>query len=261
MIIATWNINSIRLRIESVLDFVKKNNIDVLCLQETKTENKFFPLEKFIDNGLNHFNINGQKSYNGVAILSKLPFLEKKNIKFCGKSDARHVSVRFQNGILLHNFYVPAGGDVPDPATNPKFRHKLDFLNEMKNYFNKEKNKKSILVGDLNIAPSENDVWSHKQLLKVVSYTSVEREYLHKLIKEGDWVDVVRINNSPNQKLFSWWSYRSRNWKLSNRGRRLDHIFSSSDMKLKIKNINIYENLRGINKPSDHVPITAEVKL
>ena len=261
MIIATWNINSIRLRIESVLDFVKKNNIDVLCLQETKTENKFFPLKKFIDNGLNHFNINGQKSYNGVAILSKLPFLEKKNIKFCGKSDARHVSVRFKNGILLHNFYVPAGGDVPDPATNPKFRHKLDFLNEMKNYFNKEKNKKSILVGDLNIAPSENDVWSHKQLLKVVSYTSVEREYLHKLIKEGDWVDVVRINNSPNQKLFSWWSYRSRNWKVSNRGRRLDHIFSSSDIKLKVKNINIYENLRDINKPSDHVPITAEVKV
>ena len=261
MIIATWNINSIRLRIESVLDFVKKNNIDVLCLQETKTENKFFPLEKFIDNGLNHFNINGQKSYNGVAILSKLPFLEKKNIKFCGMSDARHASVKFKNGILLHNFYVPAGGDIPDPATNPKFRHKLNFLNEMKNYFNKEKNKKRILVGDLNIAPSENDVWSHKQLLKVVSYTSIEREYLHKLIKEGDWVDLVRINNSPNKKIFSWWSYRSRNWKVSNKGRRLDHIFSSSDMKLKIKNVNIYENLRGINKPSDHVPITAEVKL
>ena len=129
MIIATWNINSIRLRIESVLDFVKKNNIDVLCLQETKTENKFFPLKKFIDNGLNHFNINGQKSYNGVAILSKLPFLEKKNIKFCGKNDARHVSVRFKNGILLHNFYVPAGGDVPDPTTNPKFRHKVFRLN------------------------------------------------------------------------------------------------------------------------------------
>ena len=261
MKIATWNINSIRLRIESVISFIKKNNVDVLCLQETKTENEFFPLDKFINSGLIYSNINGQKSYNGVAIISKFPFLEKKNLKLCGSNDARHVSVKFKNNIFLHNFYVPAGGDIPDSKTNPKFKYKLDFINEMKKYFNKEKTKKRILVGDLNIAPGENDVWSHKQLLKVVSYTPVERKYLHNLVKEGDWVDLVRLNNSPNKKLFSWWSYRSKDWKVSNRGRRLDHIFSSSDIQKKIKNINICSDLRGIDKPSDHVPITAEVEL
>ena len=261
MKIATWNINSIRLRIDIVINFIKKNNIDVLCLQETKTENKLFPLDKFINNGFIYSNINGQKSYNGVAIISKIPFLEKKNLILCKRDDARHVSVKFKNNISLHNFYVPAGGDIPDPKTNPKFKYKLEFINEMRNYFHKEKTKKRILVGDLNIAPGESDVWSHKQLLNVVSYTPVERNHLHNLIREGDWVDLVRYNNLPNKKLFSWWSYRSKDWKVSNRGRRLDHIFSSSDLKHKIKKILIYKDLRDITKPSDHVPITAEVEL
>ena len=104
MKIATWNINSVRLRIDSVINFLNKKNIDVICLQETKTENKSFPLDKFKKNGLIYSNINGQKSYNGVAILSKLPFLEKKNLIFCGKNDSRHVSVKFYNNIILHNF-------------------------------------------------------------------------------------------------------------------------------------------------------------
>ncbi len=94
MKIATWNINSIRLRIDIVINFIKKNNIDVLCLQETKTENKLFPLDKFINNGFIYSNINGQKSYNGVAIISKIPFLEKKNLILCKRDDARHVSVK-----------------------------------------------------------------------------------------------------------------------------------------------------------------------
>ena len=131
----------------------------------------------------------------------------------------------------------------------------------MKKHFNKEEKKKRILVGDINIAPGEFDVWSHKQLLKVVSYTPIERKYLSNLLEEGEWVDVVRFNSLPNAKLFSWWSYRNRNWELSNKGRRLDHIFSSSDIKLKFKNIKICKELRGISKPSDHVPIIADVKI
>ena len=261
MKIATWNINSIRLRVDSVINFLNKKKIDVICLQETKTENKFFPLDKFEKNGLIYSNINGQKSYNGVAILSKLPFLEKKNLLFCGKNDARHVSVEFYNNLILHNFYVPAGGDIPDLITNPKFKYKLDFLNEMKKYFQKEKSKKRILVGDLNIAPGEYDVWSHKQLLNVVSYTAIEREKLKNFLKKGDWLDIVRLKNSPDKKLYSWWSYRSKDWKDSNRGRRLDHILSSRDIISKVKKVEICKELRDIDKPSDHVPIIADIKI
>ena len=134
------NINSIRLRIDTVINFIK-NNVDVICLQETKTEDSSFPINEFSKNGLIYFNISGQKSYNGVAILSRLPFIEK-NLKLCDSNDARHASVKFENKITLHNFYVPAGGDVPDIKTNPKFKYKLEFLREMKRYFNREKNKK-----------------------------------------------------------------------------------------------------------------------
>ena len=261
MKIATWNINSIRLRVDSVINFLYKKGIDVICLQETKTENNFFPLVKFEKNGFIYSNINGQKSYNGVAILSKLPFLEKNNLIFCGKNDSRHVSVKFYNNIILDNFYVPAGGDIPDPVINPKFKYKLDFLNEMKKYFQKEESKKRILVGDLNIAPGEYDVWSHKQLLNVVSYTAIEREKLKNFLKKGDWLDIVRLKNSPDKKLFSWWSYRSKDWKVSNRGRRLDHILLSSDIVSKVKKVEICKELRGIDKPSDHVPIIADIKI
>ena len=261
MKIATWNINSIRLRIDNVIKFIKMNKIDVLCLQETKTENKFFPIDIFKNNGLIYHSVNGQKSYNGVAIISRIPFLEKKNLRFCESNDARHVAVKFENNIILHNFYVPAGGDIPDPKTNPKFKHKLDFINEMKQYFHKEKRKKRILVGDLNIAPGESDVWSHKQLLGVVSYTPVEREYLNSFIKDGEWTDLVIFKNSKSKKLFSWWSYRSKNWKIAIKGRRLDHIFSSSDLKTKVKKIIIYSCLREMPKPSDHVPISVELEM
>ena len=103
MRISTWNINSIRLRISSVIEFIKDFNIDVICLQETKTENKYFPIKPFIDIGFFHFNYTGQKSYNGVAILSKIPFLKKDIPNFCGVNDARHVSVEFDNKIIIHN--------------------------------------------------------------------------------------------------------------------------------------------------------------
>ena len=98
-----------------------------------------------------------------------------------------------------------------------------------KNVFSKNRIEKTIILGDLNIAPYEKDVWSHKQLLKVVSYTPIERKYLKNLLDDGNWVDVVRYNNLPDTKLFSWWSYRSKNWEISNKGRRLYHIFSSND--------------------------------
>ena len=164
MRIATWNINSVRLRIHHVLRFIKEKNIDVMCLQETKTEDEYFPLSQFIDVGMKYCNFRGEKSYNGVAIVSKMPIKENSFELWCGLNDTRHISV-LENNIKIHNFYVPAGGDEPDIKLNEKFNHKINFIKEMFEYFKKLELKKTVLVGDLNIAPFENDVWSHKQLL------------------------------------------------------------------------------------------------
>ena len=136
--VTTWNINSVRLRIDSVARFIKSVRPDVLCLQETKCPDDKFPLKRFKRLGYEHIALNGQKGYHGVVVISRLPF-ESFNIQsFCGKTDCRHVSAvlgeraGLRDPITLHNFYVPAGGDVPDPALNPKFAHKLSFLDEMR---------------------------------------------------------------------------------------------------------------------------------
>jgi exodeoxyribonuclease III len=174
MRIATWNINSVRLRLPQVIRFIKDENVDLLCLQETKTQDEHFPSADFLKIGMTYQYYRGEKSYNGVAIISNTQLTSTNYIDFCKKGDARHISVKFKNDIELHNFYVPAGGDEPDININPKFEHKISFLNEMKSNFLKKNKVKKILVGDLNIAPLENDVWSHKQLMNVVSHTKIE---------------------------------------------------------------------------------------
>ena len=224
MRLSTWNINSVRLRLEQVLNFVKDKKIDLLCLQETKTPDEHFPSKDFAKIGMQYQHFRGEKSYNGVAILSNMEFTECNYINWCNKNDTRHISVSLKNDIEIHNFYIPAGGDEPDVSLNKKFEHKISFLNEMYEYFLKNKKMNKILVGDLNIAPLENDVWSHKQLLNVVSHTPIETETLLKIISSGQWIDVMRELVPNNEKLYSWWSYRNRKWELANRGRRLDHF-------------------------------------
>ncbi len=261
MRIATWNINSVRLRIHDVLRFIKEQNIDIMCLQETKTEDKFFPEDEFSKIGMSYQYFRGEKSYNGVAIVSKIKLEENGYINWCSKNDCRHISVKIKDKIELHNFYIPAGGDEPDVSKNPKFEHKIDFLNEMKSYFIENKNVNKILVGDLNIAPLENDVWSHKQLLNVVSHTPIETETLLDIIASGEWVDVMREITPHHEKLYSWWSYRNRNWEISNRGRRLDHIWVSKKLFPQVKSGVIYKETRSWEKPSDHVPIIIDIDI
>jgi exodeoxyribonuclease-3 len=243
------------------LKFVQDQKIDFLCLQETKTEDQFFPLNDFLKIGMKYLYFRGEKSYNGVAILSKIKFQEKEHINWCNKGDSRHISIKLGKEIELHNFYVPAGGDDPDTSSNPKFAHKIDFLNEMKTYFSNDKKTKKILVGDLNIAPLENDVWSHKQLLNVVSHTPIETETLLDIIDSGEWVDVMRAITPLNEKLYSWWSYRNRNWEISNRGRRLDHVWVSKKLFPQVKSGVIYNETRSWERPSDHVPIVIEIDI
>jgi len=261
MKIATWNINSVRLRLQQVLKFVKDNNIDLLCLQETKTPDENFPSEEFVKIGLKHQHYRGEKSYNGVAILSKAKLEDKNFINWCGKNDTRHISVKLNKNIELHNFYIPAGGDDPDIYKNPKFEHKISFLNEMKKYFQKNKKTNKILVGDLNVAPLEHDVWSHKQLLNVVSHTPIETDTLLDIIHTGEWQDVMREFVPHSEKLYSWWSYRNRNWELSNRGRRLDHFWVSKKIFPHVKSGVIYKDTRSWERPSDHVPIIVDIDI
>lgn len=262
--ITTWNINSVRLREPLVEAFLAKAQPDILCLQETKCPNDAFPMSRFRKLGYVHSAIHGQKGYHGVAILSRLP-LEMIDIRdFCAKGDTRHVSAvaAIPGGpkIRVHNFYVPAGGDEPDRTVNPKFGHKLDFLAEMAEIraeAEREAGISSILVGDLNIAPLETDVWSHKQLLKVVSHTPVETEALTGLLTSGAWSDLMRQHFPPEEKLFTWWSYRSSDWSNADKGRRLDHIWSSADLAPSLKGVEVLREARGWERPSDHVPVTA----
>jgi exodeoxyribonuclease-3 len=227
--LATWNINSVRLRADLVVKLLTEEAPDVLCLQECKSPVDKIPAEVFAAAGYGHMVARGQKGYNGVAILSKLPLEDAGHRDFCEKGDARHVSARLENGTTIHNFYVPAGGDEPDREKNPKFGHKLDFLTEMRDWFRDTRPEKAILVGDLNIAPREDDVWSHKQLLKVVSHTPIEVEHLGDTQEAGGWVDVTRAD-IPDGLLYSWWSYRAKDWEAADKGRRLDHIWASPDI-------------------------------
>lgn len=178
MRILTWNINSVRLRMPLLKKIARKHAPDVICLQETKTPDEFFPLKEIAGLGYEHTHIHGMKSYNGVAILSRAPFETKEIHRRVGKEDCRHIaaqiqSKKFKKPVELHCLYVPAGGDVPDPKQNDKFDHKLKFVDEMARWFreNRAADAPLIALGDFNIAPLENDVWSHKQLLDVVSHT------------------------------------------------------------------------------------------
>ena len=233
---------------------------DIICLQETKTPDEHFPFDFVRSFGYEHIHIHGMKGYNGVAILSKHPFHATDIHHRCGKEDCRHIAAKFKH-FEIHNLYIPAGGDEPDPVTNDKFAHKLDFVEEMSQWFKSRYNANDNLVtlGDFNIAPHENDVWSHKQLLNVVSHTPPETERLAEMQKSLDWVDTSRHFVPIDEKCYTWWSYRNRDWKKSNRGRRLDHIWITKPLAKKLKNHEILKEARDWEKPSDHVPLIIDI--
>jgi exodeoxyribonuclease-3 len=267
--ISTWNINSVRLRIDLVARFIKAARPDILCLQETKCPDDAFPLKRFQRLGYEHAALNGQKGYHGVAVLSRLPFDSTTIKSYCGNSDSRHIGIRIgaraglREPLAIHNYYVPAGGDEPDPAINPKFAHKLGFLDEMCEcpYMLPARGAHSIIVGDLNVAPLECDVWSHKALLNVVSHTPIECEKLTAAQRAGHWIDAARAFVRVPEKLFTWWSYRSPDWAAADRGRRLDHIWVSPALGDRLAGIKVSKDVRGWPQPSDHVPVTATLEV
>ncbi|WP_282024471.1 exodeoxyribonuclease III [Limimaricola cinnabarinus] len=258
--LCTWNINSVRLRETLVSRLLQEEGPDVLCLQECKSPVEKIPLEAFRALGYGHMIARGQKGYNGVAILSRLPIEEVCAHDHADLGHARHICGRLENGVTIHNFYVPAGGDEPDREKNEKFGQKLDYLTHMRDDFHANRPERAILVGDLNIAPREDDVWSHKQLSKVVSHTPVEIEHLAQVQDSGDWVDVTR-QDIPEGQLYSWWSYRARDWEAADRGRRLDHVWATSDIAGAAHGSRVLKSARGWEKPSDHAPVFASFDL
>ncbi len=258
--IASWNINSVRARIDIVEKFLLEARPDVLCLQETKVVNDQFPAGIFRQLGYNHLLLNGMPMHHGVAILSKLPLREERRHDWQANGEARHIGARLPNGLMLENVYIPAGGDVPDRNLNPKFGQKLDFLDRMTRWSEALRDD-TVIVGDFNIAPMACDVWDHKALLDVVSHTPIECERLGQLEASHNWIDVGRRLIPAPQPHYTWWSYRARDWKASNRGRRLDHIWASPSLVPHISGYRVLEHARGWMKPSDHIPLIAEFDL
>ncbi|WP_299305071.1 exodeoxyribonuclease III [uncultured Litoreibacter sp.] len=258
--VCTWNINSVRLREPIVLKLLEEEAPDVLCLQECKSPVEKIPTEGFHALGYTHMVARGQKGYNGVAILSRIPMVEAGAEDFAQLGHARHIAGKLENGVTIHNHYVPAGGDVADRTVNEKFGQKLDYLTDMRDAYRANAPQKSILVGDLNIAPREDDVWSHKQLLKVVSHTPIEVEHLSETMEAGKWVDVTR-QDIPEGQLYSWWSYRARDWDAADKGRRLDHVWATPDISSAAHGSRVLRDARGWEKPSDHAPVFATFDL
>ncbi len=265
MRIVTWNINSLRLRLPLLERLVAELAPDVICLQETKVPDELFPEQAPARLGYPFHLRRGMKGYNGVAILSRVPMRRDDTAPdWCLKDDRRHVAAVLDTPsgpVTLHDFYVPAGGDVPDPAVNPKYAHKLRFVDEATSYFAAHPAKGfCVLVGDLNIAPGEHDVWSHRQLRDVVSHTEPEIAGMQAWMDTG-FVDAMRHFVPATEKLYSWWSYRNQDWRGSNRGRRLDHVWVTPDLVPRLRGLMVHSAARDWPQPSDHVPVAVDIAL
>lgn len=261
--IASWNINSVRLRLPIVTRLLQEEQPDVLCLQEIKTIEQTFPFEALKELGYTHQIVHGQKGYHGVATISRIPIREFSRHDWQDNGEARHVGVELLGpgqGVILENVYVPAGGDIPDRAENPKFGQKLDFLERMTRWAD-GLDRPTLIVGDFNIAPLECDVWNHKQLLKVVSHTPIEIDTLQRFKDAHGWVDIGREHITAPERYYSWWSYRAKDWKTGDRGRRLDHMWASPDLARQATAHRVLEPCRDWLQPSDHVPLVTEFDL
>ena len=264
--VATWNVNSVRLRAEQVGRFVDEHAPDVICLQEIKCREGEFPVEAFKAMGLPHLAIRGQKGFHGVAMASRLPIEAAPELDACREGHARYVG-GVVAGVEIHNFYIPAGGDVPDREANPKFDHKLDFYERLARTYAARDPKAPLLVcGDLNIAPGEHDVWSHKYMSKVVSHTPVEIEAMATLMASLGFTDLVREAIPDPLKLFSWWSYRAADFRASNRGLRLDHLLASPGLMPAARRLGpvaarVQDSVREWERPSDHAPVSVDLSL
>ena len=264
MLIATWNVNSIRTRLSQILDWINQVNPDILCLQETKVIDDSFPIEPFEKLGYS-VEVYGQKSYNGVAIISRI---KAENIKkgFYGCKDYDQNIEIFQaqkrlisadiNGIKIINVYVPNGSNLE----SDKFEYKINWLSCLASFLDEQvKRGESIcLMGDFNIAPSNIDIHNPQKYEGGIMASEAERNALNNVLK-GRLIDSFRIfeQNTGN---WSWWDYRNNAYEL-NKGWRIDHIYISKQLSSKLKSCVIDSSPRANLRPSDHAPVMIDLDL
>ena len=258
--IATWNINSIRSRLSHVLEYIRNEKApDVLLLQELKCPTEKFPYIEIEDAGYN-ISVNGQKTYNGVAILSKFP-LEDVKKELPGDSDDNQT--RYIEGIIVTgskalrvaSVYAP-NGNMPG---SEKFRYKMDFFDRLYNHISKLMNYNEVLIigGDYNIAPSPIDVYDAEILEGRICFHKDERKKFRSLLGLG-MVDIYRALNENKQE-FSWWDYRGGAWQ-KNKGMRIDHLLLSPEAVDLAAYSAIDKKPRNKEKPSDHTPVWCELE-
>jgi exodeoxyribonuclease-3 len=262
--IASWNVNSVRRRLPLCERLAELTNADIICLQETKCSEAAFPGELFASLGYAHQAHAGQGGYNGVAILSRVPLRNVKRHQHCGRTDARHICAEIDYGgdaLSVHSIYVPAGGDLPDVSLNPKFAHKLSFIDALGDLFAAEHGLRDLAVaaGDFNVAPLPADVWDHAKLSRVVTHTPIEIAALERMKRSLYFIDAVREIVPPDDPVFTWWSYRASDWQAVNKGRRLDHIWVTPALKERIAGIEVLTDVRHWIPASDHVPVVLKL--
>ncbi len=253
MKIISWNVNSVRARIENILDYIKDSNPDILFLQEIKTQNESFPSSSFKENGYNSY-VFGQKSYNGVAFLSKF---EIKNIKNNFIKDELKQSrvitgeiILGKKKIKLINIYVPNG----NPVDTKKYEYKKTWLSSFLKNIKKELmiNPNLIISGDFNIIPEEIDVYDHKRYENDALFKLEIRKKYRELVNLG-FNDIYRYLNKSKHE-YTFWDYFAGSWQ-KNYGMRIDHFLVSNNLLENVKSININKKPRSKTKPSDHTPI------
>ena len=264
MLIATWNVNSIRTRLSQIIDWINQVNPDILCLQETKVIDKSFPVESFEKLGYS-VEVYGQKAYNGVAIISKIKGENiKKGFYNCTKSDQnievfldqkRLISADI-NGIRIINVYVPNGSSLE----SDKFDYKINWLGCLASLLDEEEKKGKLicLLGDFNVAPSNLDIHDPNQYTGGIMASDIERKSLNNVLK-GRLIDSFRVFEKSSGH-WSWWDYRNNAYEL-NKGWRIDHIYISKEMSSKLKSCVIDSSPRANLRPSDHVPVMIDLDL
>jgi len=264
LLIATWNVNSVRTRLAQIINWINQVNPDILCLQETKVVDKDFPRKCFEELGYSVL-VYGQKSYNGVAIISKIkPELIIRGFNFDSDNDKDLESFKEQkrlisaqiNGIRIINVYVPNGSSL----NSEKFAYKIKWLNYLASFLNQldKKGELICLLGDFNIAPTNFDIHNPQKYEGGIMATEIERKALQNVLKEG-FIDAFRIYEQ-NSGYWSWWDYRNNAYEL-NKGWRIDHIYLSKRLTSKLKSCVIDSNPRGNIQPSDHAPVMINLDL
>jgi exodeoxyribonuclease-3 len=230
-------------------------------LQEIKVATDKFPMAACRELGYPHVAVHGEKGYNGVAVLSKIPFEAEERWSWWGQDDARHLSLRLPEDLDLHVFYVPSGGPKPDPEANPKFAHKLGFIDEMTAWSRDARvaDRKVMILGDFNVAPLETDVWNHKSIKRQVGHTPTECARMAGLLEAGGYTDVGRHYVPPEDPLYTWWGYRHPQSFEKNYGWRLDHVWVTPGLVPHLRGHAVHHQTRSWEKPSDHVPVTVDL--